>query len=320
MRATTTAGRDSPVSLRRAAAGAAPAVFVVLWSTGFVGAKYGLPYAEPFTFLALRLAVASILLAALAVVTRSPLLTSREQCRRAAVTGLLLHAGYLGGVFFAIAEGLPAGVAAVVVSLQPVLAAALAASLLGERLVVVQVLGLALGVSGVALVLVPGVAATEGASFPISGVAGCLVALSAGTAGTVHQKRYGDELPLLSGTAAQYAAAALVLLAAAGATETMTIAWTQQFIAALAWLVLALSLGAVLLLFLLLRRGSVAGVSSLFYLVPPATAVEAYLLFGEVLQPLSLAGILLTAVGVALVLRDPRRRGRRSPAPAEARP
>jgi len=288
----------------------APVVFVLLWSTGFVGAKYGLPYAEPFTFLALRLALAGALLAGLAAVLRAAWPADRTQAGRAGIAGLLLHAGYLGGVFFAIDSGLPAGVASVVVSLQPVLTAALATRLLGERLIAVQWLGLVLGVGGVALVLAPGLVGavgTEGA-FPPVGVASCLVALLCGTAGTLWQKQHGDDIPLLSGTAVQYAAAALLLVAVAGATETMAIEWTAEFVAALVWLVLPLSLGAVLLLLFLLRRGSASGVSSLLFLVPPATAVESYLLFGEELPLLSLAGVVVTTVGVALVLRPPGRR------------
>jgi drug/metabolite transporter (DMT)-like permease len=299
--------------VRRAAVAAAPVVFVLLWSTGFVGAKYGLPYAEPFTFLALRLALAGVLLAGLALALPAGRPPSRAQVGRAGVAGLLLHAGYLGGVFSAIATGLPASVAAVVVSLQPVLTASLASRVLGERLVARQWLGLVLGVGGVALVVAPGLASSAGSAgaFPPGGVASCLLALLAGTAGTLWQKRHGDDTPLLWGTAVQYAAAALALVILAGATESMAIEWTAEFVAALVWLVLGLSLGAVLLLLLLLRRGSASGVSSLFYLVPPATAVEAYLLFGEQLPPFSLAGVLVTAVGVALVLRPAGRRVRR---------
>jgi drug/metabolite transporter (DMT)-like permease len=306
---------SAPTRVRGAALAAAPGVFVVLWSTGFVGARYGLPYAEPFTFLALRLALAGTLLGALTAVTRSAWPSGRQQVGRSGVAGLLLHAGYLGGVFFAISQGLPASVAAVVVSLQPVLTAVLATRLLGERLVAVQWLGLVLGVGGVALVLAPGLARAAGAdgAFPPLGVASCLVALLAGTGGTLWQKRHGDDIPLLSGTAVQYAAAALALVAVAAATETMTIEWTAEFILALVWLVVPLSLGAVLLLLLLLRRGSASGVSSLLFLVPPATAVEAYLLFGEQLPLLSLAGVVVTAAGVALVLRPPGRwTGRRA--------
>ena len=311
------AGTDATPTVqagRRAAVAGAPAAFVLLWSTGFVGAKYGLPYAEPFTFLALRLGIASALLAGLAVLTRSAAPATRAQYARAAVVGVLLHAGYLGGVFFAIDHGMPATVSSVVVSLQPVLTAVLAAQLLGERLVRLQWVGFGLGIVGVALVLAPGLAAaaTAAGAIPPVGVAACLVALAAGTAGTLYQKRHGDQIPLLSGTTVQCAAAALVLLVAAGATETMTIEWTGRFVAALVWLVLVLSLGAVLLLLVLLRRGSAAGVSSLFYLVPPATAVEAHLVFHESLHPLSLAGIAVTALGVALVLRP--RGERASPA------
>lgn len=298
--------------LRRAATAAAPGVFVGLWSTGFVGARYGLPYAGPFTFLALRLGLAGVLLSVLAALTRAALPRSRVDYVRAAVAGILLHAGYLGGVFFAISAGLPAGVAAVVVSLQPVLTAALATRLLAERLLPVQWAGLAAGLGGVVLVLAPGLSGAAGSSgsLPPEGVAASVAALLAGTAGTLWQKRHGDAIPLLSGTAVQYAAAALVLVVAAGATESMAITWTPDFLAALAWLVLALSLGAVLLLLWLLRRGSAAGVSSLFFLVPPATALEAYALFGEELPGWSLLGVVVTTIGVAVVLRPP---GRRSP-------
>lgn len=282
----------------------APAVFVLLWSTGFVGAKFGLPYAAPFTFLAVRLLIASALLAVLALVLRTPAPRGRTQWGRSALTGVLLHAGYLGGVFWAISRGFPAGVSSVVVSLQPVLVAALAGTVLGETLRRVQWVGLVVGVVGVGLVLAPGLAAADGV--PVSGLLSCLVALGAGTAGTLHQKRHGGGIPLLAGTAVQYAAAGVLLGALALSTEDSTIEWTPRFVAALAWLVLALSIGAVLLLLVLLRRGSASGVSSLFYLVPPATAVEAYLLFGETLAPVSVLGIVVAAVGVALVVRTPR--------------
>jgi drug/metabolite transporter (DMT)-like permease len=288
-----------------------PVLFVVLWSTGFVGAKYGLPYAEPFTFLGLRLVVAAALLAALALAMRSALPASRAEHRHAAVAGILLHAGYLGGVFYAISLGIPAGVSAVIVSLQPVLTALLATRLLHERPSRRQWLGLVLGVVGVALVVGPGIAASPAseAPLPVAGLVSCLVALASGTAGTLYQKRHGDDVPLVWGTAVQYAAASALLLVVAVGTERMSIRWTGDFVLAFAWLVLVLSLGAVLLLLLLLRRGTAAGVSSLFYLVPPAVAVEAYLLFGEELTALSLIGIGITAAGVALVVLPPRQGG-----------
>jgi drug/metabolite transporter (DMT)-like permease len=293
----------------------APALFVLLWSTGFVGAKYGLPYAPPFTFLGLRLVAAAALLAggalALPGARATVRATRRGQYGHAAVAGLLLHAGYLGGVFYAISVGVPAGVSAVVVSLQPVLTALLATRLLGERPALRQWLGLVLGVAGVALVVAPDLAG----DIPVRGLVACVVALLSTTAGTLYQKRHGDEVPLLWGTAVQYAAAAAVLLVLAVATERVAVRWTGDFVLAFGWLVLGLSIGAVLLLLLLLRRGTASGVASLFYLVPPATAVEALLLFGERLAALSLAGLAVAVVGVALVVVPSRRTA--VPAPAE---
>ncbi len=291
-----------PPPAGRALAATGPAVFVLLWSTGFVGAKYGLPYADPFVFLALRLALAAGLLALLALGTRSARLTGRAQYRHSAVVGLLLHAGYLGGVFYGISVGVPAGIASVVVSLQPVLTGVLAVRVLGERLRAAQAVGLAAGVGGVVLVLAPGLHGT----LPLRGVVGCLLALASGTVATLYQKRHGGAVPLLWGTAVQYVAAAAVLGVAALVSGGTRLVWTGHFVAALAWLVVVLSIGAVLLLLALLRRGSAAGVSSLFYLVPPATAVESFLLFGERLAVVSLLGIGVTAVGVALVVRAPR--------------
>lgn len=295
-----------------------PALFVLLWSTGFVGAKYGLPYAEPFTFLALRLVIAAALLATIAAALRSATMPTRRQYGHAAVVGTFLHAGYLGGVFYAISIGVPAGVSAVVVSLQPVLTAVLASRVLGERLVSRQWLGLLLGVTGVALVVGPGLAASSSGgadALPLAGLAACAVALASGTTATLYQKKHGDGIPLVWGTAVQYAAASALLLVAAATTESFRIAWTGEFVAALAWLVLVLSLGAVLLLLLLLRRGSASGVSSLLYLVPPATALEAFLLFGERLSSLSLVGVAVAALGVALVVTPPRRRTPPPPPP-----
>lgn len=288
----------------------APGIFVFLWSTGFVGARLGLPDATPFAFLTLRLAIASCLLWLLAAVTRSPRPATARQTRDAAVVGVLLHAGYLGGVFFAISRGVPAGISAVIVSLQPVLVAVLAVRLLGERLIARQWAGLALGLAGVALVVLPG----AGGSLPAAGVAGCAVALLAGTVGTLYQKTHGEGIPLLSGTGVQYAAATTVLLALMLTVEDPSITWTVEFTIALVHLVLALSLGAVLLLLVLLRRGTASSVSSLFYLVPPATALEAYLLFDERLSGVSLAGVAVAVTGVALVLRPVRRPP--DPAPA----
>ena len=302
-----TTARDGAATVPAVQRVGGPALFVLLWSTGFVGARFGLPYAEPFTFLAVRLLLAAALLGALAVALGSARMPSRTQYGHAALVGVLLHAGYLGGVFYAISLGVPAGVSAVVVSLQPVLTAVLAARLLEERLVARQWLGLVLGVVGVALVVAPGLAGSGSTdALPVAGLVGCGVALASGTAATLYQKQHGDGIPLVWGTAVQYAAASLLLLAAAGATESFRIAWTGEFVAALVWLVLVLSLGAVLLLLVLLRRGSASSVSSLLYLVPPATAVEAFLLFGERLSPPGLVGVAVAALGVALVVAPAR--------------
>lgn len=275
---------------------------MLLWSTGFVGARLGLPHATPFAFLTLRLSIASLLLGLLAVVTRSPRPASGRQVRDAAAVGIMLHAGYLGGVFWAISRGVPAGISAVVVSLQPVLVSVLAVRLLGERLARRQWLGLALGLGGVIIVVAPG----TGGALPPAGVVACVVALLCGTMGTLHQKKHGGSIPLLSGTAVQYAAAAGVLLLLMLTTEDPSIRWTPAFTIAMTHLVLVLSLGAVLLLMLLLRRGTASSVSSLFYLVPPAAALEAYLLFDERLSALSLLGVAVTVTGVFLVLRAAR--------------
>jgi drug/metabolite transporter (DMT)-like permease len=230
-------------------------------------------------------------------------MASRAQYGHAALVGLLLHAGYLGGVFYSISLGVAAGVFVVVVSLQPVLTAVLASRVLDERLVPRQWLGLLLGIAGVALVVGPGIAATAGSlpSVPLRGFLACLVALASGTAAALHQKRYGQGVRLVWGTAVQYAAASAVLLAAAAATEDMDITWTADFVLALVWLVLALSCSY----WLLLRRGTASGVSSLLYLVPPAVAVEAFLLFGERLSPAASVGVAVTALGVALVVTPP---------------
>ncbi len=297
---------------RASAGGAAPAlgtlapvVFVILWSTGFVGAKYGLPSAEPFTFLLIRLSIATVVVALIAAAVRERLPASPRAWRDAAVVGLLLHGGYLGGVFFGIDRGVPAGVAAVIVSLQPVVTSLVVAALLREHVSAQQWLGLALGLGGVMLVVLPGAADGAGAALPVAGVAACALALAAGTGGTLYQHRHGERVPLLWGTAIQYAACTLLFAVLAPATEAMDVRWTRTFVLALIWLVLALSVGAILLLLVLLRRGTAVRVTSLFYLVPPATALEAYVLLGEELRALAVAGIVVAMTGVALVLRSP---------------
>lgn len=290
--------------MKRLLALAAPAVFVWIWSTGFVGARYGLPYAPPFALLAIRLAIAAVVLALLTALLRSTWPRNATDYRRSALIGVLLHTGYLGGVFVAIDMGLPLSVTALVVCLQPVLVAVFAGPALGEHLVPRQWIGIALGLIGAIIVLTPGLM-HQGSpgDYPPVAVLAAFIALISSSAATVLQKRYGASIPMLPGTAVQYAAAGALLAVLAFFTEDIVIDWTPTFFGALAWLVFALSIGAVLLMFWLLRVGTATGVSSLYYLVPPVTLIEAYLLFGEQLLPLSLAGFALATIGVALVRR-----------------
>jgi drug/metabolite transporter (DMT)-like permease len=277
----------------------APYLFVLLWSTGFVGAKYGLPFADPFIFLALRVLIAAIALFFVARIIHAPTRISRDLILKSSAIGICLHAMYLGGVFFAISKGVPAGVAAVITSLQPVLVSLLAIKVLGEKLKASQFAGLLLGLIGVVLVLGPSI---ENSISKI-GIAGVFVALLGSTSATLLQKRIGSGIPMLAGTAYQYIASGCVLAFAAVITHGTHIEFTWRFVGAMTWLIVVLSVGAVLLLLWLLNTGSAASVSSLFYLVPPATAIEAYFMFGEKVNTQGFLGIAITALGVFLVIR-----------------
>jgi drug/metabolite transporter (DMT)-like permease len=278
----------------------APALFVLLWSTGFVGAKYGLPYADPFIFLSVRILIAAILLFALARILKMPVGIGRQAVARSGLIGFFLHACYLGGVFYSIAQGLPAGVAAVVTSLQPVLVSVFAVKVLGEQLRRSQIVGLATGLVGVVLVLGPSI----NAQIPTPALIAILIALMGSTTATLLQKKLGSDIPLISGTAYQYLFSGCVLGLIALATQETSITWSSRFTAAFIWLIVILSVGAILLLLWLLNTGSAAKVSSLFYLVPPATAVEAFFLFGEKVNTQGFLGIGITALGVWLVMRS----------------
>ncbi|KAA0594074.1 drug/metabolite transporter (DMT)-like permease [Azospirillum lipoferum] len=277
-----------------------PGLFVLLWSTGFIGAKYGLPYVEPLTFLLLRLGLVAVVLALVALVSRAPWPKDWATAGRIALAGLLVHGVYLGGIFIAMAKGLPAGVTALVVGIQPLLTAALSGPLLGERVTGRQWAGLLLGLAGVGLVVREKLAIDAAHLVPL-GYA--LVALVGITLGTLYQKRHGGGMDLRSGTAIQYGATALALAVAAPLTETMRIQWTGEFVFALLWLCFVLSVGAIFLLFALIRRGAAAKVASLFYLTPPVTALIAWILFGEKLGIVALAGMAVAVCGVALVNR-----------------
>ena len=278
----------------------APALFVLLWSTGFVGAKYGLPYADPFIFLSVRILIAAILLFALARILKMPVGIGRQAVARSGLIGFFLHACYLGGVFYSIAQGLPAGVAAVVTSLQPVLVSVFAVKVLGEQLRRTQIAGLLTGLVGVVLVLGPSI----DAQIPKPAIIAILIALMGSTTATLLQKKLGADIPLISGTAYQYLFSGCVLGLIALATQETSITWNLRFTVAFVWLIMILSVGAILLLLWLLNTGSAAKVSSLFYLVPPATAIEAFFLFGEKVNTQGFLGIGITALGVWLVMRS----------------
>ena len=277
----------------------APALFVFLWSTGFISAKLGLPYIEPMTFLVLRFVATGAgflaLVLWLGLAWPSPRVVL-HQC----VAGLLLQGVYLGGVFASLALGVEAGASALIVGLQPLLVAAVAAPLLGERVGARQWVGLAMGLLGVGLVVAEKLG--RGLGTPL-GVLLSVLALFGITAGTLYQKRFGAGVDLRVGNVFQFGAAAIVTGALALAFEEQRIDWTPSLVLALAWSILVLSFGAVSLLYVLIRKGAAARVSSLFFLVPPTTALMAWAMFAERLPPLAILGMAIAMVGVALVNR-----------------
>lgn len=279
-----------------------PLFFVFLWSTGFIAAKYGLPYAPPLSFVIIRCLGAVAILLPLALLMRAP--WPRGTIGWVALSGLLLQAGYLGGVWSAIKIGMPAGLSALIVGMQPILTA-FAAPLIGERVTPRQWLGLLLGLSGVALVVAAKIS-LSGLSPLAIGL--CVLALLSITAGTMIQKRFCPGFDLRTGTVIQFSASALALLPLAVLLEGFTpslahVDWTPQFVGALLWSILALSIGAIFLLFTLIRRNDATRVTSLLYLTPPTTAVMAWLVFGEKLSPLGLAGMAVAVLGVACVVK-----------------
>ena len=277
-----------------------PFLFAFLWSPGITGAKYGLPYAEPLSFLLTRYGFVIALMTVIALATHAPWPREPVQWLHIAVSGLLVHAVYLGGVFVAIKHGLPAGVTALVVGMQPLLTAFGAGWLLGESVSGRQWAGLALGFVGVALV-VSGKFGDGAAPGPM--LIPALVALLGITAGTLYQKRFCAAFDLRTGSVIQFIPTAIVTALAVALFEDFRISWTPAFVFALGWLVLVLSLGAISLLNLLIRSGSAVNVASLFYLTPISTAVIAWAVFGEKLTLTATFGMLLAVGGVYLVAR-----------------
>ena len=276
-----------------------PFLFVFLWSTGFIGAKYGLPYAEPLSFLLTRYGFVISLMTAIALATRAPWPKEPKQWLHIGVSGVLVHAIYLGGVFVAIKHGLPAGITALVVGMQPLLTAFGAGWLLGEKVSGRQWGGLALGFVGVGLVVSGKLG--DGALGPM--LVPALIALLGITVGTLYQKRFCAKFDLRTGSVIQFVPTAVLTAIAVALYEDYKIEWTGQFAFALGWLVLVLSIGAISLLNLLIRSGSAVNVASLFYLTPLSTALIAWVIFGEKLTLTAAFGMLLAVSGVYLVAR-----------------
>ena len=284
----------------------APLVFVALWSTGFVAAKYSMHNADPFVFLCLRFSITTAALAPLILLAGARMPRDPWSYRHDMVTGFLLHCCYLGYLFWPIKNGLPTGIVAIIIGVQPLITTALAALYIGEVLSARKVAGLLAGFGGVALVIV----GKYGAGFGLDGgldwldLLMCVVSLFAIATGVFYQKKFCDPTRLLPGTMMQYVAGSLGTAAFALLWgESWSIDWTPTFAVALVWQVLGLSIGAVVLLMALIRRGEASRVSSMFYLVPPFVVIEAHFLFGETLGLLSIAGMLLCVAGVYVVNR-----------------
>jgi drug/metabolite transporter (DMT)-like permease len=282
------------MSLTRLAIATAPVLFVLLWSTGFIGARYGLPYIEPLTFLAVRMVFVVVIMAAIAVIGGPP---DAGEVGHSLVAGLLVHGLYLGGVFTAISQGVPAGISALIPGVQPILTSTIANRFIGETVTRIQWVGLALGLVGVLLVLHDRDIMLAGSTF---GWIASFLSLIGITLGTLYQKRYCGGIDWRSGNLVQYVGAGALFAFGAFAFETRVIHWNGQLIFALAWLVLVLSIAAVGLMYWLIRRSAATGFASLFYLVPAVTALFAYILFGERLDALSILGMVICAGGVVL--------------------
>jgi drug/metabolite transporter (DMT)-like permease len=278
---------------------AAPVLFVLLWSTGFIGARYGLPYIEPLTFLAVRMAFVVLVMAAIAIIGRARVPNARE-VQHALVAGSLVHGLYLGGVFTAISQGVPAGISALIPGLQPILTSTIANRFMGERVTGMQWFGLVLGLLGVVLVMHDREIILAGS---LLGWIASFLSLIGITLGTLYQKRYCGAIDWRTGNLVQYIGAAVLFALGAFAFETREIHWSGELIFALAWLVLVLSIAAVGLMYWLIRRSAATGFASLFYLVPAVTALFAFLLFGERLDGVSILGMAICAGGVVLVNR-----------------
>jgi drug/metabolite transporter (DMT)-like permease len=281
----------------------APLLFVVLWSSGFIVARLVAPHADPLTFTSARFVIVIALLAALALVSRAPWPKTSREIGVNAVAGILLHGLYLGGVFWAVKHGLPAGIAGLFSGLQPLATAMVAKPLLGETVGLKRWIGILLGFSGAALVLEPKLGAVEDA-IPAVALIVAGIAFAGFTAGTIWQKRTGAQMDLRTGNVVQFSAALIPVALVAWLTEEGRLDPVPELFAGMFWSVMGLSIGAIMLLLVLIRRGAVVQTASLLYLVPPVTALMAWIGFGETLDLIQLAGMAIAAFGVALATRQ----------------
>lgn len=281
---------------------AAPWIFIVIWSSGFVVAKFAFADADALYFLAIRLILAALILFFLTLALRQPVRLSRSDLKASLLIGLALHGLYLAGVWYAVELGAPAGLSSVITSMQPIIVSLLAVQLLSEPLTRRQLSGLFFGLAGVVLVVLPKLSGTDG--FTAESLAFLFMALAGSTIATLLQKKIGHSIPLMIGTTYQFAVAGVVLLLVSIARGKTSIQLTQTTFWTMAWAVLVTSIAAVLLLLWLLNQGSAAKVSSLLYLVPPMAVLQAFILFGEKVSAIGIIGIAMTAMGVALVIRS----------------
>lgn len=287
---------DAPVSKSSRWAAAIPWLFVLLWSSGFIGSKLGVPYAEPFTFLTLRYCIVLAVLTPIAFLTRAQWPRGRGQNAHVAFAGLLIHGLYLSGCVWSLRLGLPAGVLSLIVSMQPLFTAAFAGVALGERVLPRQWGGLVLGFIGTIMV----VAHKTGSGLTFIMTVPAILALIGITVGTMWQKRHCPAFDLRTSTIVQYAASLVITAVLAFTTETMQVQWSGQFVFALLWVAFVLSIGAITLLNMLIRSGTAVNVASLFYTVPAVTALMAWIIFQETLTGLSLVGMGVAVAGVWL--------------------
>lgn len=282
----------------------APGVFVVLWASGFVAARLTAGHVEPVSFLAFRFPLAALCMLALVLIFRQKPLPARQRLH-AATVGFFLHAAYLSCIYWAVTHGLPAGVSALIVGLQPIATVFMAVPVLGERVDGRHWLGLAAGIAGVALVLSPkfSLAAIDGITPVTAGIA--VIGMLSATIGTICQKRVASHLPLLPSVMWQYVGASVAVAILAALTENLGFDGSIQAWAGLAWAVVILSVGAILTLMYLIREGAVAKVSALIFLVPGVTAVITYLMFDEMLTFMQVVGMAVTAAAVMIVNRGP---------------